>query len=98
MRIKIFAAASVLALAFAPAAFAADAASALTPQPEAMAQPISATTADDSKTVICHHLVHEGVLMRQQVCLTKRSWERMRLETQRSISNFQVHSYSVPVK
>jgi len=98
MRIAIFAAASVLALAFAPSAFAADATSALTPQPEAMAQPISATVSDDSKTVICHHLVHEGTLMPQQVCLTKRSWERMRLETQRNISDFQVHSFSVPMR
>jgi len=98
MRVTIFATASVLVLAFAPAAFAADAVTALTPQPESMAQPISAAVNDDSKTVVCHHLVHEGVLMRQQVCLTKRAWERVRLETQRTVSDFQVHSYSVPVK
>ena len=67
------------------------------PQPEQMAQPISATT-NDSAQVICHHLVHEGVLMRQQVCLTKHAWERMRLQTQKTVSDFQVHSYSVPVK
>ena len=98
MRATVFAIASTLALTVAGAASADQATSALTPQPEAMAQPISAAVNDDSKTVICHHLVHEGVLMRQQVCLTKRAWERMRLETQRSISDFQVHSYTVPVK
>lgn len=98
MRITALAIASTLAFGFANVAAADEATSALTPQAEAMAQPISATTSDDSKKIVCHHLVHEGTLMPQQVCLTKRAWERVRLETQRSISDFQVHSYSVPVK
>jgi hypothetical protein len=98
MRATIFAIASTLALTFAGAASADEATSALTPQPESMAQPISASANDDAKTVVCHHLVHEGLLMREQVCLTKRAWERVRLETQRSINDFQVHSYTVPAK
>jgi hypothetical protein len=97
MRKAVFAAACGLSLAFATAAMADDAMNALTPQPEQMAQPIAATT-DDSKQVICHHLVHEGALMRQEVCLTKRAWERMRLQTQKFVSDFQVHSYSVPAR
>jgi hypothetical protein len=97
MRPTVLAIAATLALGFAGAASADQAATALTPQPEAMAQPISAA-ADDSKKVICHHLVHEGMLMPQQVCLTKRAWERVRQETQKTVSDFQVHSYSVPVK
>lgn len=97
MRKTILAATAGLSLAFATAAMAETAMSALTPQPEQMAQPIAATT-DDSKQVVCHHLVHEGVLMPQQVCLTKRAWERMRLQTQQFLSDFQVHSYTVPVR
>ena len=98
MRVTVFAIASTIALAFATAASADEAMSAVTPQAESMAQPISAAVTDDSKTVVCHHLVHEGMLMRQQVCLTKRAWERVRLETQRSVSDFQVHSFVVPMK
>ena len=97
MRKTILAATAGLSLAFATTAMAETAMSALTPQPEQMAQPISATT-NDSKQVVCHHLVHEGVLMRQQVCLTKETWERVRLQTQRAVSDFQVHSFSTPVK
>ena len=95
MRVTVLAIAS--ALAFSTAASADQAITALTPQPEEMAQPISAT-ANDSKAVICHHLVHEGVLMRQQVCLTKETWERIRLQTQKTVSDIQVHSFTVPVK
>lgn len=95
MRVTVLAIAS--ALAFATTASADQAMIALTPQPESMAQPISAA-ANDSKTVICHHLVHEGLLMRQQVCLTKQAWERVREQTQKAVSDFQVHSFVVPIK
>ncbi len=95
MRKTILAASAGLALALAAPALADTEMTG--PQPEQMAQPISAT-ANDSEQVICHHLVHEGVLMRQEVCLTKRAWERMRLQTQKTVNDFQVHSYSVPVK
>jgi hypothetical protein len=101
MRVTVFAIAAIAAtasLAFAPAAFADTAMSAVTPQAEAMAQPISAGASNDSRAVVCHHLVHEGMLMRQQVCLTKREWERVRLETQRTVSDIQVHSFVVPMK
>lgn len=97
MRMNVLAVVSGLALTFATAALADDAMSALTPQPEQMAQPISAST-NDAKQVVCHHLVHEGILMREQVCLTKQTWERIRLQTQKTVSDFQVHSYTVPVK
>jgi hypothetical protein len=98
MRVTVLVLASSVALAFATTAFADTEMSAVTPQPTAMAQPISATSADDSKTVICHHLVHEGVLMPHQVCLTKHSWEMMRLQTQRTVSDFELHSFVVPMK
>ena len=96
MRTTVLAFASGLALTFATAAFADM--SATTPQPEQMAQPISATTANDSRQVICHHLVHQGTVMPQAVCLTKRAWERIRLQTQKTVSDFQVHSYVSPAK
>ena len=95
MRNTILAASAGLALAFAAPAIADT--EMVGPQPVQMSQPISATT-NDSEKVICHHLVHEGVLMRQQVCLTKHAWERIRLQTQKTVSDFQVHSYTVPVK
>ncbi len=95
MRKTILAATAGLALALAAPALADT--EMVGPQPEQMAQPISATT-NDSEQVVCHHLVHEGVLMRQEVCLTKRAWERVRLQTQKAVNDFQVHSYSVPVK
>ena len=85
----ILAATAGLSLALVTAALADTALNELTPQPEQMAQPISASP-DDSKQVICHHLVHEGLLMREPVCLTKRSWERMRTQTQMAVSNMEV--------
>lgn len=98
MRTTVLALASGLALTFATAALADTDMSSLTPQPEQMAQPISAITTGDSKQVICHHLVHQGAIMPQAVCLTKQTWERMRLQTQRTVSDFQVHSYVSPTK
>ena len=89
MRKTILAAIAGLGLALATAALADTAMTELTPQPEQMAQPIS-TSKDDSRQVVCHHLVHEGMLMRQQVCLTKRSWERMRMQTQMAVSNLEM--------
>ena len=85
----IFAAAVGLSFALATAALADTALNELTPQPEQMAQPISAS-ANDSRQVVCHHLMHEGALMRQQVCLTKRTWERMRTQTQMAVSNWEI--------
>jgi hypothetical protein len=98
MRVTVLAIASVAALAFSDYALADEVMTDVTPQPIAMAQPISSTVANDSKIVICHHLIHEGVLMPQQECLTKRSWERMRQDTMKNVSDFQVHSFSTPAK
>jgi len=89
---------SGIALTFATATLADDAMSALTAQPEQMAQPISATTSNDASKVICHHLIHQGTVMPRPVCLTKQTWERIRLQTQKTVSDFQVHSYVSPAK
>ncbi|HVV64592.1 MAG TPA: hypothetical protein VHC42_03930 [Rhizomicrobium sp.] len=67
------------------------------PDAEHMAQPIS-VAAGDSKEIVCHHLVHQGMLMSQDVCLTKRAWERVRQQTQRAIDEIQVRSFTRPVK
>ncbi len=99
MRVTAFAVISSAALAFATAAFADAATTSVTPQPEEMAAPtISAAVVDDSKTVVCQHLVHEGHLMPQQACLTKRQWQRVRLDNQKAVSDFQIHSYVLPMK
>jgi len=89
---------SGIALTFATATLADEAMSALTAQPEQMAQPISATTSNDASKVICHHLIHQGTVMPRPVCLTKQTWERIRLQTQKTVSDFQVHSYVSPAK
>lgn len=89
MRKTILIATTALSVSLATAAMADTAMTALTPQPEQMAQPISAST-DDSRQVICHHLVHEGALMPQPVCLTKRAWERMRVRTQMAVANWEM--------
>jgi hypothetical protein len=94
MRKITLAIASGIALTFATAALADDAMS--TPQPEQMAQPISATTSNDASQVVCHHLVHQGTMMPKPVCLTKQTWERIRLQTQKTVSDFENHSYVTP--
>jgi Spy/CpxP family protein refolding chaperone len=94
MRTLLIAFASSLALS--AAAFAQTDKSSV-PDAEHMAHSISAT-AGDSKEIVCHHLVHQGMLMSQEVCLTKRAWERMRQQTQRTIDEIQVRSFSRPVK
>ena len=82
MRKTIFAATAILSLTVATAALAA-----AIPQPQQMAQSISAS---NSRQVICHHLVHEGTLMPHQVCLTRRSWERMRIQTEMAVADFEM--------
>lgn len=94
MRTLLIALASSVALS--AAAFAQTESNSV-PQAEEMAQPISAA-AGDAKQIVCHHLVHQGALMRQQVCLTKQAWERVREETQQTISKIEVHSFTQRVR
>jgi hypothetical protein len=96
MRNTILAASAGLVLVFAVPAMADTVMAG--PQPEQMTQPISVSTTNDSEKVICHHLVHEGMLMRDEVCLTKRAWERVRLETQQTVSDMEIRSFSGPRK
>jgi hypothetical protein len=59
------------------------------------AQPVAA--ADDQK-LICHHPVHEGTILPQQVCLTKHAWELIRLREQKNVSDWQLHGYLAGIK
>lgn len=92
MRKTIISATVGLGLAFSTATQVNAATKELTPQPEQMAQPISAA-ANDSKQVVCHHLMHEGLLMRRPVCLTKRAWERVRIQTQMAVADMEIRSH-----
>jgi hypothetical protein len=53
-----------------------------------VAQPVSATSTD-SNPVICHNLVHEGVLLHSSECHTKHQWDAIRFHNQEAIREFQ---------
>jgi hypothetical protein len=58
-------------------------------QGTATAQPVSAT----GEKLICHHPVHEGTILPQEVCLTKHAWELIRLREQKNVEDFQHRAY-----
>lgn len=58
------------------------------------AQPVAANA--DEK-LICHHPVHEGTILPQQVCLTKHAWELIRLREQKKVSDWQMHGYQAKI-
>jgi hypothetical protein len=58
-------------------------------------RPVAAT---GGEKLICHHPVHEGTVLPQEVCLTERAWERIRLRTQKNVSDWQMHGYQAGVK
>lgn len=76
--------------------------SATVPQPEhtdsqgTAAQNTSATP--DSQKLICHHPVHEGTILPQQVCLTKHAWDLIRMREQKEVEDFQRRSYTNRMK
>jgi hypothetical protein len=103
MRVALFVLASGLALSLAAptcaAEFVPDAQQFSAPKPVS-ATPVSATPATATQAgpiVQCHHMIHEGLLTPIVHCVSARTWERTRLETQQSIMEFQHHSYVVPV-
>jgi hypothetical protein len=66
------------------------ASAALADQTQPPAQPISAvSTSTDSNPVICHGLVHEGVLLHATECHTKHEWDAIRFRNQEAIREFQ---------
>lgn len=76
--------------------------SATVPQPEhtdsqgTAAQNASATP--DSEKLICHHPVHEGTILPQQVCLTKHAWDLIRMREQKNVSDFQQRAYQAKMR
>jgi len=81
--------------------------------PEPMAQPAvlphsehtEAATANATTQVsasgeklICHHPVHEGTVLPQQVCLTQRDWDRIRQREQKNVNDWQMHGYQAAVR
>ncbi|HVU21191.1 MAG TPA: hypothetical protein VHE09_10700 [Rhizomicrobium sp.] len=58
------------------------------------AQPVTAS----GEKLICHHPVHEGTILPQEVCLTKHAWELIRLREQKNVNDWQLHGYQAGIK
>jgi hypothetical protein len=88
-----------------PANTSAAAAAAATPEPMAQSSVPTATQTDSQgkggtqtvsatgEKLICHHPVHEGTVLPQQVCLTQHAWDLIRLRAQKNVSDWQMHGY-----
>jgi hypothetical protein len=61
-------------------------------------QPASATTQVKGEKLICHHPVHEGSVLPQEICLTQRDWDRVRLNEQKKVNDWQMHGYQAAVR
>jgi Spy/CpxP family protein refolding chaperone len=99
MRLTLLAIASGLFLSVSASMSAADpqsAAAAAAPEP--MATSAAASPVSEDQKVICHHPVHEGTVMPQEICLTKRSWDRIRMRDQKNVDDFQHRSFSMQMK
>ncbi|HTT96979.1 MAG TPA: hypothetical protein VMF58_02940 [Rhizomicrobium sp.] len=51
----------------------------------------------NGEKLICHHPVHEGTVLPQEVCLTQRDWDRIRLREQKNVNDWQMHGYQAGV-
>ena len=89
MRTTIFALAAGFALSLATAAMADDA---TTTNPT----PASATT-QTSEKLICHQFVHQGMLLKSNVCKTQKQWDEQRHQEQYDFSDFQNRTYTHPM-
>jgi hypothetical protein len=89
MRSSLFIVACGAGLIAASTAFADGAQPAATPQPAVVAQPASAVGPD---TVLCHHYVHEGLMLRTGECHTQKVWDQMRADSQKQIFDFQMRT------
>ena len=83
--ILIFAAGFVLSLS--AAALADDA-----QQPKA--QTVSLTT--DPNQVVCHQFVHQGMLLKSNVCKTRKQWDDQRRREEYDFADFQNRTYTHP--
>ena len=87
MRNTIMTLAAGLALSLSTAAFADD------PQ-QPTAQPVSVTTG--SERLICHMFVHDGMLIRSNVCKTQKQWDDQRRREEYDFADFQNRTYTHP--
>ncbi len=99
MRTIIPAASSVIVLLAWSLSCAAETMPAMQPQPAVQTQTAPAPTPASSSgdPLICHGVVHEGVLLRKPECHTQKEWDRIQFETQQSIFRFQQQSLTGPV-
>ena len=52
----------------------------------------AAQASPKGEKLICHHPVHEGTVLPQEVCLTQQAWDRIRHREQKTVSDWQTHS------
>jgi len=93
MRTALLVLASGLALSFAVPAFAEE----TVPDAQRFSAPQPASATQTENTKYCRHMIHEGALNVQH-CRSAKSWELTRLQTQQTITEFQHHSYVLPMK
>jgi hypothetical protein len=89
MRNTILTAAAALALSLSTAAFADDV-------QQTKAQPVSVTTSADSDKLICHQFVHQGMLLKSNVCKTQKQWDEQRHQEEYDFADFQNRTYTHP--
>jgi hypothetical protein len=58
------------------------------------AQTVSMTT--DPNKVICHQFVHQGMLLKSNVCKTQKQWDDQRRHEEYDFADFQNRTYSHP--
>jgi hypothetical protein len=83
MRISVFAIVSAFALSVSAAAFAADAQT-------ATAQPVSAVP--DSQKIVCHNMIHQGMLIQKTQCRTQYAWDKERRLQEDMLADMQLRS------
>jgi len=54
-------------------------------------------TSANGEKLICHHPVHEGTVLPQEICLTQQAWDRIRLREQKNVSDWQMHGYQAGI-
>ena len=87
MRASIFAIASCLAV-LAPVAVTAQ-----ETQPVPAVQQSSDGT--NSEKLVCRYSYYEGTVVRRKECHTQADWEKMRFQTQKEVTDFQMRSLTV---
>ena len=68
----------------------------------AMADPSAANlqtaSTSESPRLVCHLMVHEGMLVPTATqCRTQRYWDQIRYREQQAISDWERHSYQMPL-